>query len=334
MDISRFKNDKEIVEFLKSEIEKIVLLNECRLYKEEQFQISEEVIKYRNSIEWIIRCNQIIKNIKYALKKCLKYAEAMVWPLEETDNKKLYAYYLEDSVYRDLVLWDILRQLLNEFYECGYSEKDDISVYKFLKRNKRKIGIAKANRILYYLNSNKHKQVRETLRNSFTHYVERTSSYVLHRQINGKTRPQTDYLLPRHPFENLNYVISDVRKLINILNEFVREIQEYGNNRIALFEVTCYMPCGKEVIDTEHWNLKILSERYEQIIIPCKKYCEKANKYKENYVCRPMKICYRRIYSKQDKQEGTFIPKLSFQDVATKFEKDSEVKEQGEAETP
>lgn len=334
MDLSIFKNDKEIVEFLKTEIEKIVLLNECRLYKEEQFQISKEVIKYRNSIEWIIRCNQIIKNIKYALKECLKYAEAMVWPLEETDNKQLYAYYLEDSVYRDLVLWDILRQLLNEFYECGYSEKDDINIYKFLRINKQKIGIDKADRILYYINSNKHKQVRETLRNSFTHSVERTSSYVFHRQVNGKTKPQTDYLFPRHQFENLNYVILDVWKLINILNEFVKEIQEYRNNRIALFEVTCYMPCGKEVIDIEYWNLKILHERYEQIIIPCEKNCDKANEYKAIHVCRPIKVSYRRIHSKQDEQEETLIPKLSFQDIVTKFENESEVTKQDEIEKP
>ena len=132
MNLKTFKNDAEIVRYLKSQLENIGTLNECRLFKEELLQITEEMILFRNCIEWVIRSNQVIENIKYALRTCLEFTEKMLWPLEETENKRLYSYYLEDAVYRDLVLWDMFRQLLNEFYRCGYSESDNVSIFRFL----------------------------------------------------------------------------------------------------------------------------------------------------------------------------------------------------------
>lgn len=92
MDLSTFKNDEEIVQYLEAQLDKINTLNECRLFREEQMQLSEKILNFRNCIEWIIRSNQVITNIKYALTKCLKYAVNMASPLEETENKKLYSY--------------------------------------------------------------------------------------------------------------------------------------------------------------------------------------------------------------------------------------------------
>ena len=133
---------------------------------------------FRNCIEWVIRSNQVILNIKYALTRCLEFVESMSWPLEETENKRFYAYYLEDAVYRNMVLWDMFRQLINEFYKCGYSESDNVNIFKFLKANKQRVGKAKVNSILNYLNSSNHKIVRENLRNSLLHSVDTTSSYI------------------------------------------------------------------------------------------------------------------------------------------------------------
>ncbi|WP_207663822.1 hypothetical protein, partial [Roseburia sp. AF25-25LB] len=42
------------------------VLDECRLYREEQLQITEEVMRARNSIEWLIRINKVINNFIYA----------------------------------------------------------------------------------------------------------------------------------------------------------------------------------------------------------------------------------------------------------------------------
>lgn len=319
MDLYAFKNDKEIVQYLMEQLQKVSTLNECRLFEEEQLQITDEIIHFRNCIEWIIRSNQIITNIKYALTKSLEFAAAMSWPLEETENKRLYAYYLEDAVYRNLVLWDMFRQLLNEFYKCGYSESDSINIFRFLREKRSEIGIAKADTILNYLDDTDHKMVREKLRNSFTHSVESTSSYFFHRNYDGKIQPQMDYLLPRHPFENLNFVITDVLKLIEFINETVSEMYEYRNKNLILLEVTIEMPCGKKDNDLEHWNLGRLIEQYENIIVPCENPCEKTHTYNEVHVCKPTKVHYQRIHSKQEQTSGTLTPTMTFTDIETAF---------------
>ncbi len=319
MDISTFKNDEQIVKYLKEQLEMIETLNECRLFKEEQFQLTDDILHFRNCIEWIIRSNQVIVNIKYALTKCLKYIMVMSWPLEESENKRLYSYYLEDAVYRILVLWDMFRQLLNEFYECGYSESDNVSIFKFLRDKKTKIGSSKVNSILKCLNSYDHKMVRETLRNSFTHSVEVTSSYVFHRNVNDKIIPQKEYLIPRHPFDNLNFVIMDIHKLIDLLNVIVDEMYEYRNNNLILLEVTTVMPCGKVIDDSEHWNLGILKEKYEQIIVPCETPCDKANTLNKTYVCKPTKVNYQRIHSEQIQISGTLTPSITFAEMEAAF---------------
>lgn len=48
--MKQFETDKEIREYIEKGIDAIELLNECRLYKEEQLQITEEVMRIRNLI--------------------------------------------------------------------------------------------------------------------------------------------------------------------------------------------------------------------------------------------------------------------------------------------
>lgn len=319
MNLNKFKNDEEIIQYLREQLDKIDTLNECRLFKEEQLQITEEMLHFRNCIEWIIRSNQIIANIKYALTKSLEFAEAILSPLEETENKRLYAYYLEDAVYRDLILWDVFRQLLNEYYKCGYSESDNITIFKFLKKKKSKIGDAKVDSILEYLNGTDHKMVREYLRNSFTHSVEATSSYVFHRNVDGKIQPQTDYLLPSHPFENLNFVTMDILKLIEFINKIVSEMYEYRNSNLTLLEVSMVMPCENKLNDPELWNLGILKEFYEQIIVACETPCDKAYTYNGSCACKPTKVHYQRIHSKHEQTSGTLTPTMTFAEMEATF---------------
>ena len=81
-----FNTDKEIKEYIEKNIDAIEQLDECRLYKEEQLQITEEVMRIRNSIEWIIRINKVIHNFTYAIRKSYEYAQLMESPLEETEK--------------------------------------------------------------------------------------------------------------------------------------------------------------------------------------------------------------------------------------------------------
>ena len=115
--VKPFNSDKEIKEYIEKSIESIKVLEECRLYSEEQLQFTEEVMRVRNSTEWLIRINKVINNFIYAISRSYAYAVKMNWPLEETENSQMYAYYFEDAVYRDIVLWDLLRQFINEFFK-------------------------------------------------------------------------------------------------------------------------------------------------------------------------------------------------------------------------
>lgn len=164
--MQEFNTDKEIKEYIEGVIDSIQLLDECRLYREEQYQITEKVMKARNSTEWIIRINKVIKNFTYAIIHSYEYAKKMESPLEETENSQMYSYYLEDAVYRDIVLWDLLRQYLNEFYQCGFDLKKEISIFAFLKKSfvKRKIGNKNVEEIKKYIESTEHQEVREKLR--------------------------------------------------------------------------------------------------------------------------------------------------------------------------
>lgn len=318
MDLNSFKNDSEIIEYLQKEITKITPLNECRLFREEQLQISEEMLHFRNCIEWLIRSNVVICNTKYALEKSLEFSNIMIHPLEDTDNKRLYSYYLEDALYRVLVLWDMYKQLLNEYYKCGLSEKEDISIFQFLKQNKVTIGESTVNNLLAYLNSPAHKTVRNDLRNSFTHSIEATSSYIFHRNINGKVKPQMDYFFPKHPFENINYIVLDVVKLLEFMQQISDKMYEYRNDKLALFNVTLIMPCGVEHNDSEYWSKEILFEKFERILVPCDEECDKLNSYNDMSVCKPKEVLYKRVNSKSPGE--TLVPKMTFEEMKNKFD--------------
>lgn len=139
-ELEEFDKEEDIIYFLENEIINIEILDECRLYREEQMAISEELLIYRNCVEWLRRLNKIIENIKYSLYMCLQYSKTIKNPLNENNDYKMYAYYLEDTVYRELVLWDIFRQLMNEFYQCGIDKTQPMSIHKFIKDQKDKIG--------------------------------------------------------------------------------------------------------------------------------------------------------------------------------------------------
>lgn len=64
-----FNSDEEIRTYIEKNINSIELQDECRLYKEEQLQLTENVMRMRNSTEWIIRINKVIGKFTYAIKK-------------------------------------------------------------------------------------------------------------------------------------------------------------------------------------------------------------------------------------------------------------------------
>ena len=264
-----FNTDKEIKEYIEKNIDSIKLLDECRLYKEEQLQITEEVMRIRNSIEWIIRINKVIHNFTYAIRRSYEYAKLMESPLEETENSQMYAFYLEDAVYRDIVLWDLLRQFLNEFFECGFAVDDEISIFSFLNKDDviRKIGNTNVRKLKRYLKCAEHIEVRTKLRNQFTHSLDRTSSYIFHRINDGKMQADLSNLYPTHPYENIVLVLDDIHKYLHFAKIYIGKLEKYLINHIMIVTLECNLKCGKVSEDMGHWNIGAVHEKAEQILI-------------------------------------------------------------------
>lgn len=318
-----FNTDKEIKEYIEKNMEAIEQLNECRLYKEEQLQITEEVMRIRNSIEWIIRINKVIYNFTYAIRRSYEYAQLMESPLEETENSQMYSFYLEDAVYRDIVLWDLLRQFLNEFFECGFDVDDEVSIFSFLNNSdvKRKIGNANVQKLKTYLKCTEHKEVRRKLRNQFTHSLDSTSSYIFHRVNDGKMQADLSNLFPKHPYENIVLVLDDIQKFLEFAKIYIGELEEFFINHIMMVTIECNLKCGKVSEDVEHWNIGAVHEKAEQILNPCINPCDYAIGYEGGYVCKPVAINYCRINEKDEKYKGKIELHMNYVEMKRKFSK-------------
>lgn len=317
----QFSTDEEIREYIEKSIDGIELLKECRLYREEQLQITEDVMRIRNSTEWLIRINKVIHNLTYAIIKSYEYAKLMISPLEETENSQIYSFYLEDAVYRDIVLWDLLRQFLNEFYECGYGVDDEINIFSFLSQSivKQKIGNANARRLKNYLNSIEHKEVRIRLRNHFTHSLDDTSSYIFHRVNNGKMQADLGNVFPKHPYENIVFILDDIHKFIEFAKIYVGKVENFLTKKVMMVTIECNLKCGKVSEDAEHWSISVLHERAERILSLCNNPCNYAIEYEGGYVCKPVSVNYCRINETDKKYKGKIEVHMDYTEMKQNF---------------
>lgn len=153
------------------------------------------------------------------------------------------------------------------------------------------------------------------MRNSFTHSIDSTSSYIFHRKIEGKVKPITEHMLPNHPFDNINDVVEDIIHLIAFIALIISDMKKILIEEIALINISLTLPCGRITNDEEYWNLKILRERYEFIFSTCDSPCDKAITYEKNKVCRPTTVYFNRIHSKAGKYDGQLITQMTFVDI-------------------
>lgn len=317
----QFSTDEEIRGYIEKSIDGIELLNECRLYREEQLQITEDVMRIRNSTEWLIRINKVIHNLTYAIIKSYEYAKLMISPLEETENSQMYSFYLEDAVYRDIVLWDLLRQFLNEFYECGYGVNDEINIFSFLSQSivKQKIGNENVRRLKNYLNSIEHKEVRIRLRNHFTHSLDDTSSYIFHRVNNGKMQADLGNVFPKYPYENIVFILDDIHKFIEFAKIYVEKVENFLTKKVMMVTIECNLKCGKVSEDAEHWSISVLHEKAERILSPCNNPCNYAIEYEGCYVCKPVSVNYCRINETDKKYKGKIEVHMDYTEMKQNF---------------
>lgn len=299
--MERFKSDSQVIEYIKHEVENINYLIEHRLYKEEQLQLSRNVFKIRNSVEWIIRINKILKYIKYSVLNSLKFAVQVENPMDENEIKDMYTYYLEDSVYRLMVLWDMYKQLVNEFYDVGFNKDENYTIFRLKNKLKRKHiwEENKVNEFEEYLNSKKHKFVREYLRNKFTHSVDPTVSNIFHNYSkNGLLTFDMNDIIPKHPYENLLGIVDDFIEVVNRIKGINNDIENLLSQEIMIVNAKAILKCNKER-EIGQFNIKDLMLNKDNIGVICKEKCVKCENmitYEGKETCKPKTIKYYRIF--------------------------------------
>ena len=277
-------------------------LPENRIYREEQMQFSKNVFKIRNSVEWMIRINKIMKYIKYSVSTSLKFAIELLSPMDENENKDMYTYYLEDSVYRLMILWDMYKQLVNEFYDVGFKRDANYSIFK-LKNKLRSEHIweeAKVNYFETYLVSERHQFVRNYLRNTFTHNVDPTSMNIFHDfGEDGLLFPDIKNIIPKHPYENLVRVVDDFMELINMIKGSNKHIEKLLLEEIMIVNAVAILKCDKEQ-ELGIINIQILLSNKDSLGILNQKDectdCEYVIHYDGKKTCKPRMIKYSRIH--------------------------------------
>ena len=127
------------------------------------------------------------------------------------------------------MLWDLLRQFINEFFQCGYDKSEEISIFSFLNNSvvRRKIGNREVRHLKKYLGCVDHQEVRTNLRNQFTHSLDGTSSYIFHRTNNGKIQADMSNVFPKHPYENIVYVLNDIKKYLEFAEMYVSKLEDF-----------------------------------------------------------------------------------------------------------
>lgn len=300
--MDRFEFDTQIINYIKNETGNIGYFPENRLYREEQIQFSENVFKIRNSVEWIIRINKILKYINYSILKSLKFAIELESPMDENEIKDMYTYYLEDSVYRLMVLWDMYKQLVNEFYDVRFSRDENYSIFKLKNelKNKHIWEEDKINELGDYLNSDKHQFVRNYLRNTFTHSVDPTSMNIFHDfSEDGLPFPNIENIIPRHPYENLVRVVDDLKELVKKIGVENKHIEKLLVDKIMIVKAIAILNCSEEQ-ELEIMNVEdlVLNKDHIGIFVQKKKCteCEYAIDYEGKKTCKPIMIKYSRIY--------------------------------------
>jgi len=295
------ETNEQVVEYIEETLSKINLIEEHRLYREEQYQDLEEVIIVRNSLNWIIRLNKLIKFFKYSYINAFKNGKKIKMPLEETEYKEWYSFHLENALYRLLVIWDVYAQLLNEFYKLGL-ERKRVSIWKVKRKldeldSKKKI-IGKL--IDNYCNGENHQFVRNYLRNDFAHNLDPHGGYIFHHKVGEYWKPvNIDDFLTEHPLKELLYIINDFKKVYGFISNLNSERKEIVLNNCILINLIMETECEEEVNTIN--NIKFIEAIKESngIGIPADKENCISCKYMKNRdgknYCEPKKLKYHRI---------------------------------------
>lgn len=303
--MKKINTNKEALDYIDIKLKKLIPMNECRLYREEQiFGELDNTFKVRNILEWIIRTNKVFTDFKYSLTRGLYFAKLMQTPLEETENKNKYSYHLENSLYRLIVLWDMFKQALNVYYELGFNKENKYKIYHVTKKMKSMANEANTfgTKIYKHLNKENHKYLRETLRNSYTHGVDPTNLNVFHDKNSSGFYCSSPFDFPEHPIKNFVMIVDDIDILWNYFMELNKKVEILAKNKIFLYEGEMTTKCDITA-PIQNFNLNTILDNLKNIRVQidtekCSK-CEHSIEFEGLKGCIPIKLRYHRIYENE-----------------------------------
>jgi len=300
--------DQKYYHLMLNKIDRFSLIQEHRLYKEEQIlMMSPDLFIVRNGLNWVIRINKLIRHYRYCLVNAIGFAQAIKLPTEETDNKDSYSFHLENAVYRQLVLWDMYAKLLNETFNLGHDRKE-LSIWQVIKSMRSSTEAHQrqlSKELKKYCNGTFHQYVRNYLRNTFAHNGDPHGKLIFHYYDNNDLlKPDVDFILPDHPIKELRYVIIDFVKLHRFLNKINKLIEKKMLEKTILIEYYFETLCSKRITDDRHIPITVLQELDDIWEVsdtgePCEE-CKKLSNNANLKYCKPVKFVYHRINEPQD----------------------------------
>ncbi|MBD8496901.1 Cthe_2314 family HEPN domain-containing protein [Paenibacillus arenosi] len=300
--------DQRYYNLMLKKVDKFSLIQEHRLYKEEQIlMMSPDLFIVRNGLNWVIRINKLIRHYRYCLVNAIGIAQEIRIPTEETEIRDSYSFHLENAVYRQLVLWDMYAKLLNETYSLGH-ERKELSIWqviKTLRSSKDAQQRQLAKKLKKYCNGRFHQYVRNYLRNTFAHNGDPHGKLIFHYyDSNDQLKPDIDFIMPDHHIKELRYVIIDFVKLHRFLNKINKHIEKKMLERTILIEYYFETLCGKQITDDSHIPITVLQELKDiWEVSDTGEPCEECKKLLNNTTlkyCKPVRFVYHRINEPQD----------------------------------
>lgn len=201
----------------------------------------------------------------------------------------------------------MFKQLLNCFYELGFKKSDEYSIYKLANLMKGENGDIKkwGKKILNYIHSDVHKYIRNYLRNRLTHSINPNSMSVFHEfDSDGFVKPDIDFMLPGFPLEELDKILQDTVRLVDMVCSFNIEIKKIFEETI-LVKPKIKLNCNQEYQDIEVMQLKELKEvikKGKYIVAQFEKCkdCINRKEHNEVMVCDIISLNYSRIHENEN----------------------------------
>jgi len=186
-----------------------------------------DISKYFNIAPFYETIIDLDNNIKFSFNTALKYetlSNKTFNPMhKQTDDELNEIYYIDNMIFRTFILWDLLAQICNIFWDTNLLSKD---IYAFSFFNKLKDEHPMAEKIYCYFTEKENTEYNNESLKGNNGYVRDYRNRMTHRNSPNITtfspdiqfRPPTKYIFVR--------VTEDYLKVRSFLNVILKEISD------------------------------------------------------------------------------------------------------------